>query len=389
MTACAGLIWGCSMAGPTFFRRISATALAQRAAELGVIHVDTIAAASVALPPLVYGASFIKHWPLHEEPGSTSWTDTAYTSPEPWVLLLPDAFLHSSAGIACVRGHVIEETLFHTDPQRHRSRPDGDGIWIDVSAAKPLPGAHISVLHGSAASYYHALIDGLGRLAFLPANLLAGADGLVTSPHAHAPVDWLIARLGHQWSLRQTAMAGTLRVEQLVLAGQSDVTCRHHPRLAGWFASLGMFTDAEPATGSRHFYIDRRSAASRPLGNEPAVAAALEAAGLRPVTLEHLGGPAQIALFRHADLVVAPHGAGLANLLFSNPACRVVELQMDAYCHWGFRRLAALKGLHYDCVLGRLQGPWPDHVYERQAAKWNVSVPHVLAAVEAIRHHLP
>ena len=63
------------------------------------------------------------------------------------------------------------------------------------------------------------------------------------------------------------------------------------------------------------------------------------------------------------------------------PHCRVVELVMDAYQHWTFRRLAALGNLDYDCVPGRaLPGQATDWVHD---LRWTVSPMHVQAAVAA------
>ena len=373
------------MPGPTFFRRVPMAVLAQHASELGLVHVTSLGSTTVPLPPLVSGAPFVERWALAEEPAGASGRDTSYATYAPWVFVIPNAIVHAN-GMVCVGDFVIEETLVHTNPVADGYRPDHGGIWINVTAAPPLPGAHISTLCGSAASYYHALIDGIGRLSALPANILAAAAGLLVPAAAPPTVAWLQDQVAQRWSLGRTRMAAqsNLRVEQLVLAQPNDSTCNYHPCLAAWFGEMAALAHGERATGARRFFVDRRDARSRPLANEDAVIAALEPLGIEPVAAEHLSGAAQIALFRHAELVVGPHGAGLANLLFASPGCRVIELQMDAYCHWGFRRIAALKGLPYDCVVGRLAGRWPQQRGAVQGARWQVSVPHVAAAVQAV-----
>ena len=358
-------------------------ALAQHAPELGLVHVSSLGSTTVRLPPLVFGAPFVERWALAEEPSGASGRDGSYTSYAPWVFIIPNAIVHA-AGIVCVGGFVIEETLVHTNPVTDGYRPERDGIWINVTAGPRLPGAHISTLCGSAGSYYHALVDGIGRLSVLPDNILAGSAGLLVPASRLPTVTWLQQQVAQRWSLSRAEIErhGTLQVEQLVLAQPHDSTCNYHPRLADWFSELADLTHGEQATGARRFFIDRRSTQSRSLANEDAVIAALEPLGIQPVAAEYLSGSAQIALFRNAELVVGPHGAGFANLLFASPGCRVLEMQMDAYCHWGFRRIAALKGLSYDCVVGRLAGRWPEQPGAVQAARWQVSVQHVAAAVQ-------
>ena len=54
---------------------------------------------------------------------------------------------------------------------------------------------------------------------------------------------------------------------------------------------------------------------------------------------------------------------------------------MDAYCNWCFRRLAGLKEVAYDCVVGRVIGPWPTQPGAIHMARWQISIPHVIAAL--------
>ncbi len=73
-------------------------------------------------------------------------------------------------------------------------------------------------------------------------------------------------------------------------------------------------------------YINRLSSPNRKIQREPRLAAALEASGVRNVSMETLSPFDQIQLFHSASLIIAPHGAALTNLLFASPQCRVVEL---------------------------------------------------------------
>jgi capsular polysaccharide biosynthesis protein len=105
---------------------------------------------------------------------------------------------------------------------------------------------------------------------------------------------------------------------------------------------------------------------------------------IRPHGLESLSVYEQICLFREAQFVVAPHGAGLTNLAYARPGCFVLELQMDAYVNWAFRRFCALRGLTYDCLVGRSVGKWTELDPSVHGMEWLISVPHVVAAVSSI-----
>jgi capsular polysaccharide biosynthesis protein len=64
--------------------------------------------------------------------------------------------------------------------------------------------------------------------------------------------------------------------------------------------------------------------------NEEALMRTLRSLGFRRYDLEDLPPKKQILLFQEADVVVAPHGAGLANLLFAT-GVTVVELQASRH----------------------------------------------------------
>lgn len=77
----------------------------------------------------------------------------------------------------------------------------------------------------------------------------------------------------------------------------------------------------------------------------------LEGKGFQKIYLETLDLETQIALFRQAECILAPHGAGLANLAFSRPGTKILELnrQLDGQSHLRncFYVIASRRGLSY------------------------------------------
>ncbi len=72
--------------------------------------------------------------------------------------------------------------------------------------------------------------------------------------------------------------------------------------------------------------ISRADTLGRRVVNEDALMATLGPLGFRRVVLSELDHADQVSLFRNAEVIVAPHGAGLANLIFCRPGTRVFEL---------------------------------------------------------------
>ena len=98
-------------------------------------------------------------------------------------------------------------------------------------------------------------------------------------------------------------------------------------------------TDLRPAEPFRKLYVTRRNAKVRRLINEEEVADYLRGRGFEVVALEKRPLREQVQLFAEASLVVAQHGAGLVNLLFSRDV-RVLEVCSDADRQIFFRLLS-------------------------------------------------
>jgi capsular polysaccharide biosynthesis protein len=94
-------------------------------------------------------------------------------------------------------------------------------------------------------------------------------------------------------------------------------------------------------------YVSRKDSKRRRMINEDILEAQLAARGFKIVTLSSLPLSEQFALFRAADVVVAPHGAGLSNLIFSRQGTRVIELSMSSYLNPCFAALGMALDLNY------------------------------------------
>lgn len=115
----------------------------------------------------------------------------------------------------------------------------------------------------------------------------------------------------------------------------------------------------EPEPGApRRLYLTRRSAARRELDEsaDRALQPLLAREGLTPVSLDGRSLADQARLFAGAEIVIAPHGAALANLIFATPGTRVLELNArvrdEPAPRHHFARLAARCGLRYRMLDG-------------------------------------
>ncbi len=112
-------------------------------------------------------------------------------------------------------------------------------------------------------------------------------------------------------------------------------------------------------------YISRRKAKKRRIENEEQLERALSKMGFSAHCLEDLSLAEQVRLFRDAAVIVAPHGAGLTNMIYSKSAT-VVEFFSSNYPGRNhYRLLAASMGHDYgNLFFGKkfrqdeLQIPW-------------------------------
>lgn len=351
----------------------------------GPVHVaarETGTAQTVALPPLKVGRHVLSWVALHEHPPDAHWEETSFRSVVPWICEFSDVLVHGDAGIVCAGGEVVEDTLGQTSEMLHHYTNGPTGVTLHGGGpVVEVEGNCLSLLNFNYDNYFHWTLDTLGRLAAADSAALEACDTVLVPAFTTSFQRDGFARAGLARSHRLQVVPknATLRVQRMLVPWSIIRDHRPHPCIVAYFNDLADGTAA--ATLPRRVYVDRRGSRHRRMVNEEELVLALAQLGFQPVALESLSLAEQIALFAQAEIIVSPHGAGLANIVYARPGCRVIEIHIDFWVNWCYRRLAAVFGVTYDCVVGRqtpgLQQEWVN------ARTWAVSVTHVMAAVES------
>jgi capsular polysaccharide biosynthesis protein len=205
-------------------------------------------------------------------------------------------------------------------------------------------------------NFCHWIVDWLPRLAFLGEQARQG-DTCVIVPPLQAHYQWdTLAMCG--FPARRVIQLGTMqavRARQLLVP--SDLNVIPHPghKAAPWLLSYlraalgyGSFLaglNGKPRRGK--LYVSRGDAEGRRVLNEDVLVAALARAGYQSVVLGGMSAAQQIATFAGASHIVAPHGAGLANIVFADPATTLVEIFPASYGTAAYYVLAAGLGITY------------------------------------------
>lgn len=250
--------------------------------------------------------------------------DCSFQTEEVFLATLADVtFDPHSGAVWTADGALIIDSIKNTGRLKHvAAAPVAPGVW---------PGLYSSVASPISGNPFHWLIETLPRLYSL-AQIDEPVVLLMPDNLAAARQEQLIGCLPPNVSLRLVPAGARLRVERFVLPSfltrQWDFAFPPAEHLAfvrdRLIAACGL--SPEPIQQER-IYISRARARVRRVSNEAAVLDVLRPLGFRPWYLEDLPLAEQVRLFRDAEAVIAPHGAGLANLLFAG---RVPVLELTS-----------------------------------------------------------
>jgi hypothetical protein len=171
-----------------------------------------------------------------------------------------------------------------------------------------------------AGNWYHWLLDLLPRAALLP---LDDPDGKVLVPaNLSRAQDESLTLAGLPPDRRLPYRGGQVKADELVFP--SFVAPTGNP--ARW--SLRWLRERlapAPERHDRRLYASRADAAGRRVVNEAELMPLLRERGFETILASELSLEEQLRAFAEAEVVLGPHGAGLANL-FASTQARVIEL---------------------------------------------------------------
>jgi capsular polysaccharide biosynthesis protein len=101
------------------------------------------------------------------------------------------------------------------------------------------------------------------------------------------------------------------------------------------------------AIAKRLIYITRKNALTRRVLNESELLARMSRFDVEAIELEGMSMTQQAELFASAQLIIAPHGAGIANAVFCPKDSKLIEFMPDTYNNPCFELLAAIQSLRY------------------------------------------
>ncbi len=284
--------------------------------------------------------------PLNEDPGRNAmFRETEIRSIAEFVDCLRDAVVLFDGRNRLVLDGEGTGCAQHSSPNGFLLHPRRD------DAAVPrvrLKGLGVVLAAHNASNFYHWLHDVLPAFGQLEAAGIRTdrIDHIVIGPDPQPFHLASLAMLGIRADRIVTLPQGLVRLDCEVLAMcrvGNGMGLQQSPRHPTWLcARLG--ADHVPGHApSRRIVIERRQRGFRAADR---VHETLRARGYEIVRTEPLSFAEQVALFREARSIVAPHGAALALLAFCRPGTEVHEFYGEHVqpCFW---TLSAQSGLRY------------------------------------------
>ncbi|HCR37102.1 MAG TPA: hypothetical protein DIU37_03025 [Opitutae bacterium] len=264
--------------------------------------------------------------------------------PETFILKIPRGKVFSPNGIVVADGYLTQELIWPWSPIKRNP-----SALKELPPAEPVKGNVVVLAQEGHRNYYHWLTEVLPKFALLEQSG-AGYDFLYL-PDRDLPFQReTLDMLGIDEKKIITGYKNTcIEADTLIVPSFASRSCVTPPWIAQYIRKQLMKHKAEVKDGSKKIFISRSKAPQRRITNEGEIQKWLENQDFKTVHLEALSVREQMAVFEHADLIVAPHGAGLANLLFANPGTQVIEifqaLEDDSYCY-----LSQTLDLKYHCI---------------------------------------
>jgi Glycosyltransferase 61 len=239
---------------------------------------------------------------------------------EVFLARIPDAHILGPSGVVIAPdGGIVEESTWSWGwLERDRVL-----VSCKLPRAVRLEGIYYTIASLFSEGYAHWLLDVLPRLYALD-RLPTDETRIVVSGPLNKWQRESLAIMGLDLARLVVLGSQHLQVDVLYFPSYFGGPGNPHPLACQWLRDR-MLKQLEPRDSGRRLYISRRGARRRVI-NEHELEPILKDYGFEIIETELMSLQQQILLFGAADVIVGPHGAGMSNILWAPPDCKILEL---------------------------------------------------------------
>ncbi|WP_426958909.1 glycosyltransferase family 61 protein [Muricoccus radiodurans] len=305
-------------------------------------------------------ASLADRWRAYDE----NYRTTARVS-RFWITEIPEATVFPGFGIVAAGNTILKDTVRNGDqlrsifpgisPEHSRALMSSPANRVETNLSSPtrrIPGKSFHLGFGMFENYYNWMLRYASRIALYqameqPLRLIVPERKKRYIPET---LEFFGVREDDVHFLTRPTIFERLVLVSPIALGRYELsplmtqTLRSHPRVTGLWR--------QP---KKKIYIPRRNVEMRSITNSAEVEALMKRHGF--LIFDNAENPvsSQVRAFRDASIVVGAHGAGLSNIVFSDPETQVIEIVPEGYDQGvtSYRSLSDLFGLQYTQLFGK------------------------------------
>ena len=290
--------------------------------------------------PVDLPATIVTRWP-------TVWPKL---EPDPWVAELKEVRVAGGDGWVIDGHNQLLSEPSHRIGQCDYAHPAFRTSRWDRPVSLSGTTALLACSHPD--NYYHWTFDALPKLKQLAA--IGVSFTRVLAPQRTAfQRESLQKILGASVEIIPLTSNAQWLCETLLVASEPGMTGNPSQWMVAWLRDV---TESAASSGDKKLYISRGKNIGRGVANEADFVPDLLKSGFEFIEPAQHAWNDQIRLFAQASFIVAPHGAGLANLAFCKPGTHVLECFNPAYVNVCYASLCAVADLRYDALFGSRTG---------------------------------
>jgi hypothetical protein len=232
-----------------------------------------------------------------------------------------------------------------------------------IPPVKKLYGTHATITLPLSSYYYHWLIESIPNIRSLQ-TYLSHIDKICIPRPSKFHLETLAAFGINQDKLIPLDSQSHYQFDRLYVPSFNSGWAPHR-WLPTWIKDSMPFLDRSNHKG-RRIYISRGDGRWRKVKNEPEVSSFLMSYSFECVELASISFKEQAILFNEADVIIAPHGAGLANMIFCRPQTIILEIFPPRWTPLMFFQLAMVAECNYFFMIADPMGKKPHEILQSE-----------------------
>lgn len=278
------------------------------------------------------------HWVFEEEPSASL--------PPGFVLDVTDGRLAGDFAAAITPGDRLDhETSRYFGTWDWREHP----VYLSptLGRVERVRGTVLSLANrGTSGNYYHFLYDAIARYGVFRQAMPDVQLDAVIVPHATRYQRELLELAGIPGPHLQPSRGVVFHADRLLVPNNPNWALQAPPSMVAWLRQH-LPPVNPPAERTRLFLTRGTTPNTRIYVQEAELMKALEPRGFVRLDPGVLTVQEQIDVFSRAEIIVAPHGAGLTNVTFSPHDVKVLEMFPSTYVHRGLYAIVQAVGGEY------------------------------------------